>query len=119
MNTAEYNSKLARADELIALDPEPNSPEGLALMKIVEEIQEYEREHFPFEVTKDDIAMFRGGEPQMCDFCGCPTPYEQLEPEEAGDWVCWNCLLKWAREDGRDKEAIFWERKLKEVQCAH
>jgi len=119
MNVAEYNSKLARAEELAALDPEPNSPEGLSLMKIVEELQEYEREHFPFQVTKEDIAMFRGGMPEKCDFCDTPTPHEQLEPEEAGDWVCWHCLLKWAEEDGRVNEAVFWKRKLKEVSCAH
>ena len=117
MNIAEYNEKLARVEALAALDPEPNSPEGLLLLSLVEELQEFERVHFPFEITKEDIAEFRGGVPQQCDFCGKDTPPAQLEPEEAGDWACWHCLLKWAREDGDVREEAFWERLVKEAEC--
>jgi hypothetical protein len=69
------------------------------------------------EITKHDIAALRGGFPLQCDFCGKPTPPEQLEPEEAGDWVCWHCLLRWAREDDNIQEVVFWERAIKGVPC--
>ncbi len=117
LTEAEYKSKLARAEELCALDPEVNSPEGLLLLSLVDELQEYERANFPFEITKDDIAMFRGGFPEHCDFCGCPVKPADLEPEEAGDWVCHKCLLKWAKEDGNVAEAAFYERLIKEREC--
>lgn len=117
MNEAEYKAKLARAEELIALDPAVNSPEGQLLIALADELEQYEREHFPFEVTKHDIAMLRGGFPGKCDFCGRDMTPEQLEPEEAGDWVCWYCLRKWAREDGNTREEAFWERCIKEAEC--
>ena len=67
------------------------------------------------EITKLDIALLRGGFPEKCDFCKEMTPPAQLEPEEAGDWVCWRCLLKWAIEDGNVKEEIFWKRAIREA----
>lgn len=70
------------------------------------------------EITKTDIAMLRGGFPEKCSFCAKPTPPEQLEPEEAGDWVCWHCLLNWAKEDGLIREEAFWTRAIKEAECA-
>ena len=69
-------------------------------------------------ITKADIAMLRGGMPPKCDFCGTDTPPEQLEPEEAGDWVCWRCLRRWAQEDGDIQVEAFWERAIKEAECA-
>ena len=116
---ADYNQKLARAEALSALDPEPNSPEGRELIALAEELEEYERAHFPFRVTKLEIALLRGGFPEKCDFCGERVAPEQLEPEEAGDWVCWDCLLKWAKEDDKISEVAFWERRIKEYEAAH
>lgn len=69
------------------------------------------------EITKQDIADLRGGFPAKCSFCDTPTPPEQLEPEEAGDWVCWRCLHKWAKQDGLVREEAFWERLLKGLRC--
>jgi hypothetical protein len=114
---AEYNSKLARAEELAALDPEPASAEGQELMSLAESLQEYERAHFSFQITKHDIAELRGGFPTKCSFCDREVAPEQLEPEEAGDWACWYCLLKWAREDDHIQEVAFWERAIKEFEC--
>lgn len=48
------------------------------------------------------IEDLRGGVPSKCDFCQKPTPPEQLEPEEAGDWVCRECLERW---DGQEMAA--------------
>jgi hypothetical protein len=118
LTDAEYNSKLARAGDLAALDPDPNSAEGLLLLTLVTELQEYERAHFPLEFTKADIAMFRGGIPDKCDFCNQPATADELEPEEAGDWACHACLLRWAKEDGNVREEAFWSRIIKEHRHA-
>lgn len=117
MDSAEYNTKLARAGELAALDPDPNSPEGLLLLSLVMELQEYERAHFPMEFSKEDIADLRGGFPEKCSFCGRAVTPDDIEPEEAGEWACHHCLLKWARQDGNVREAAFWERFIKELEC--
>jgi hypothetical protein len=117
LTEAEYNSKLARAGELAALDPDPGSPEGLLLLSLVEELQEYERVHFPLMFTKDDLADLRGGYPEKCSFCNQTRDPAELEPEEAGDWACHHCLLRWAKEDGNIREASFWERCIKESEC--
>jgi hypothetical protein len=117
MNQAEYNAKLARAEELMALDPELNTAAGRELDALADELQEYERSFFPFQVTKQDIAYLRGGLPGKCSFCDRDVAPEQLEPEEAGDWACWWCLLKWAKEDDHLQEAAFWERSIKEFEC--
>lgn len=114
---ADYKQKLARAEELAALDPDPNSAAGRELIALADEVQEYERVHFPFHITKDDIAGLRGGYPGKCSFCERDCAPEQLEPEEAGDWACWWCLLKWAREDDQIQEVAFWERSIREVEC--
>ncbi|HEU5132864.1 MAG TPA: hypothetical protein VFT26_12200, partial [Pyrinomonadaceae bacterium] len=50
-------------------------------------------------VTKEDIAYFRGEEPTQCDFCGESRSFDQLEPEEAGQWVCHACMQRWLLED--------------------
>jgi hypothetical protein len=114
---ADYKQKLARAETLSALDPDPCSPDGRELIALAEQLDEYERVHFPIRVTKDDIAMLRGGFPEKCSFCSRDVSPEQLEPEEAGDWACWWCLLKWAREDDHIQEVAFWERAIKELEC--
>lgn len=44
---------------------------------------------------KDMIANLRGGIPVACNFCRQEKPPEQMEPEEAGEWVCWACLDRW------------------------
>lgn len=69
------------------------------------------------DITKHDIAALRGGFPEKCSFCDKVTPPEQLEPEEAGDWACWHCQLKWAKEDDRIQEVVFWERAIREAAC--
>jgi hypothetical protein len=117
LTESEYKSKLARAEELCALDPDANSPEGLLLLSLVDELQEYERANFPFEISKADIAMIRGYVPSKCNFCGRDLSVEELEPEEAGEWACHYCLLRWAQEDGNTREALFWERIIKERKC--
>lgn len=71
------------------------------------------------EITKDAIAELRGGYPEKCSFCDKAVPPEMLEPEEAGDWACWYCLLKWAREDGLVREESFWERAIKASGHTH
>jgi hypothetical protein len=50
-------------------------------------------------ITKDDIADLRGEVPTECDFCQQPRHFEYLEPEEAGQWICHECLQKWLRKD--------------------
>lgn len=50
-------------------------------------------------VSKEFIADLRGGEPSTCDFCREARPFEELEPEEAGAWVCHHCLRRWMRKD--------------------
>ncbi len=48
------------------------------------------------EVSWQDIVDLRGGiEPTKCDFCDKDTPGNELEPEEAGAWVCVTCLARW------------------------
>lgn len=32
------------------------------------------------------------GYPTQCDFCGQPKPENQLHPEEAGRWICIDCI---------------------------
>lgn len=40
------------------------------------------------------IEAFRGT-PNKCDFCDREMPPDKLHPEEAGMWVCEDCLKKW------------------------
>lgn len=51
--------------------------------------------------TRSLLMSFRGL-PSQCDFCGKEKAPEELEPEEAGDWVCWDCLKRWRAEESRD-----------------
>lgn len=67
--------------------------------------------------VRDLIVDMRGGYPATCSFCKKDTPPGQLEPEEAGDWVCWECLHRWAIEDGNVREEAFWERRMKAATC--
>lgn len=57
------------------------------------------------ELTNADalavIIALRGGVPSKCDFCGQERLEEQLHPEEAGDWVCEECLKAWGELDER------------------
>lgn len=45
------------------------------------------------------------GEPTQCDFCERPKTLEQLEPEEAGMWVCHECMDRWDAEEKRQRDA--------------
>lgn len=49
-------------------------------------------------IVKRMLADLRG-EPTQCDFCEQPKPLEQLEPEEAGAWVCHECLERWEKQE--------------------
>ncbi len=47
-------------------------------------------------VSWRDIVDMRGGvEPTKCDFCKQDKQAIELEPEEAGAWVCITCLARW------------------------
>lgn len=61
-----------------------------------------------FKITKDDIATLRGEFPGVCDFCGQPRPFTELEPEEGGCWVCSTCLTLW---DFKEANAMRRERR--------
>lgn len=47
------------------------------------------------------IVDLRGGIPEACDFCGEKTAPEELEPEEAGEWLCRTCLARWEAEGSK------------------
>jgi len=49
------------------------------------------------------IIGLRGGVPNKCDFCGEDFDEHALYPEEAGMWICIDCIQK-------DKEAYFGTR---------
>jgi hypothetical protein len=50
-------------------------------------------------ITKDDIADLRGETPTACDYCQKARHFEELEPEEAGQWICHDCLRRWLNKD--------------------
>ena len=64
-----------------------------------------------YVVGKDFVVALRGEVPSKCDFCYQPKPLEELEPEEAGDWVCHDCLKRWDESDARDD--VYQEEKRK------
>lgn len=49
--------------------------------------------------TRELIANLRGGIPDCCNFCGKTTEAEKLHPEEAGMWVCEECLARWEKDE--------------------
>lgn len=49
--------------------------------------------------ARDLIIGLRGGIPETCDFCGMKRAPEEMHPEETGEWVCMDCLKRWARQD--------------------
>ena len=52
--------------------------------------------------TFELIAALRGGVPAQCDFCGQEfTDDNPPQPEEAGDWACFECVKRWAKEDAK------------------
>ena len=53
--------------------------------------------------ARDLIVNIRGGEPDKCDWCLKPTIPEHLEPEEAGQWVCHECIRDW-----EEKNHAYW-----------
>jgi hypothetical protein len=42
MNYKEYIKALKRAEELLDLDPDPNSPDGQELLRLAERIEDFE-----------------------------------------------------------------------------
>ena len=57
------------------------------------------------QLARDLIVALRGGVPSKCDFCGSEVPESLLEPEEAGEWVCHTCMLRWEMKDRVAAEA--------------
>lgn len=51
--------------------------------------------------ARELVVALRGGVPPKCDFCLKETPQWKLHPEEAGDWVCEECLARWEKEEKR------------------
>lgn len=45
------------------------------------------------------LIGLRGPLPARCDFCDAETAPEDLEPEEAGAWVCITCLKRWEEQE--------------------
>lgn len=54
---------------------------------------------------RDMIFYLRGGWSTRCDFCDRDWPEEKIHPEEAGAWVCEECLERWDAEDKRRRAA--------------
>ena len=42
---------------------------------------------------REIIEALRGEPPAVCDWCGKQCPPEEMEPEEAGMWVCQDCFF--------------------------
>lgn len=84
----QYKEKLHRLEFLMLADPERDTPEGMELNNLADEVLEYELKHFPESFRRE------------CDFCGCMFPPEQIDPEEGDQWACMGCQDRWAKEDG-------------------
>ena len=50
-------------------------------------------------MTGKDLILALRGEPTNCDFCEKPAKAEELEPEEAGCWVCHECMERWNEQE--------------------
>lgn len=48
-----------------------------------------------------DLLIGLRGAPHKCDFCGQEKPESELEPEEGGDWVCHDCMLRWVEQENQ------------------
>jgi len=55
------------------------------------------------DIDPRELIISLRGVPDHCDFCGRTLPSEQLEPEEGGDWVCWDCLKRWEQNEEREQ----------------
>lgn len=44
--------------------------------------------------VRELIIALRGGPPDKCDFCGNMTLPDNLHPEEAGEWICNDCIKR-------------------------
>jgi hypothetical protein len=88
LSTEEYHAKCKLLGELMLDDPEPLSDLGRELLALADEIEDYEREHFP--------DMFK----RTCDFCGKVCDPHEIDCEEGDQWACFECDDRWAKEDG-------------------
>lgn len=53
----------------------------------------------PDDVTALEMMyMLRGGWSDTCDFCATKVGEENIQPEEAGMWVCLSCMARWENE---------------------
>ena len=60
----------------------------------------------------ETIIAMRGGIPEKCDFCGQTfTDDNYATPEEAGEWACLKCVLRWNREDEKKRVSNLAEKK--------
>lgn len=48
--------------------------------------------------VKQILSELRG-QPAKCDFCEQPKSPDELEPEEAGMWVCHECQERWDKQE--------------------
>ena len=55
------------------------------------------------EDVRELIEGIRGGVPGVCSFCQKEKLPHELEPEEAGDWACRECLARWRAEELAEK----------------
>lgn len=47
--------------------------------------------------ARELIVALRGGVPAKCDFCQQEVEPENLHPEEAGEWACIECIMRWEK----------------------
>lgn len=45
-----------------------------------------------------DIIIGLRGMPEKCDYCE-ETDANKLEPLSGGEWACWACLDRWAKDE--------------------
>jgi hypothetical protein len=60
------------------------------------------------------VADFRGGTPDVCDWCGRACSEDELEPEEAGQWVCTQCAAYENVKASREAKALHEREEIQE-----
>ena len=88
MDAEQYRTKLDALNMLLMEDPDPSTDAGKELLALADEVESYEREHFP--------NMFK----RNCDFCGKTCQPNEIDCEEGDQWACFDCDDRWTKEDG-------------------
>jgi len=60
-------------------------------------------------IDKAFISELRGlalGDVRDCDACGTKHKIAEMEPEEAGMWICFSCWDKWYPEEAERLKAM-------------